>query len=83
MRKKPTPSNRSRSFKRIEGELLACDAEGGVVTVRMANGRKSKFLREGLSARGASDVHYGGNANTYMDVGDGFGRAMAKLLGSK
>jgi len=29
---------------------------------------------------GASNSHYGGNAETYMDVGDAMGRAMAELL---
>ena len=29
---------------------------------------------------GASNSHYGGNAETYMDVGEGMGKAMAELL---
>ena len=33
-----------------------------------------------LSQGGGSSGHYGGNAETYMDVGDALGRAMAKLL---
>ena len=31
---------------------------------------------------GASNSHYGGNAETYMDVGEAMGRAMVKLIGT-
>ncbi len=33
-----------------------------------------------LSQGGASNSHYGGNAETYMNVGEAMGRAMAELL---
>ncbi|MCA9270300.1 MAG: sialate O-acetylesterase, partial [Planctomycetales bacterium] len=33
-----------------------------------------------LSLGGASNSHYGGNAETYMNVGEAMGRAMAELL---
>jgi hypothetical protein len=36
-----------------------------------------------LSKGGASNGHYGGNAETYMNVGEGMGQAMAELLKSK
>jgi hypothetical protein len=32
---------------------------------------------------GASNSHYGGNPETYMDVGEAMGKAMVELLGSK
>ncbi len=32
---------------------------------------------------GASNSHYGGNAETYMDIGEAMGRAMAELLTGK
>ena len=32
---------------------------------------------------GASNSHYGGNAETYMDIGEAMGRAMAELLKGK
>jgi hypothetical protein len=32
---------------------------------------------------GASNGHYGGNAETYMDIGEAMGQAMAELLGTK
>ncbi len=36
-----------------------------------------------LSKGGASNGHYGGNAETYMNVGEAMGRAMAELLKKK
>jgi hypothetical protein len=33
-----------------------------------------------LSKGGSSSRHYGGNAETYMDVGEAMGRAMVELL---
>lgn len=33
-----------------------------------------------LSKGGASNGHYGGNAETYMNVGEAMGRAMVELL---
>ena len=36
-----------------------------------------------LSNGGSGNGHYGGNAGTYMNVGEALGREMAKLLGAK
>jgi hypothetical protein len=36
-----------------------------------------------LSKGGSSGAHYGGNAETYMNVGEAMGRAMAELLSEK
>ena len=36
-----------------------------------------------LSKGGSSGGHYGGNAETYMNVGEAMGKAMAKLIVSK
>jgi len=36
-----------------------------------------------LSKGGASNGHYGGNAETYMNVGEGMGKAMVELLKCK
>ena len=33
-----------------------------------------------LSKGGSSGGHYGGNAETYMNVGEAMGRAMAELI---
>ena len=36
-----------------------------------------------LSKGGASNGHYGGNAETYMNVGEAMGKAMVELLQTK
>ena len=36
-----------------------------------------------VSKGGASNGHYGGNAETYMNVGEAMGHAMADLLKTK
>ena len=36
-----------------------------------------------LSMGSSSNAHYGGNAKTYMNVGEGLGKAMVKLQGGK
>lgn len=36
-----------------------------------------------LSKGGSGNSHYNGNAETYMDVGEAMGKAMAELLGAK
>ena len=36
-----------------------------------------------LSMGGSSSGHYSGNPETYMNVGEGMGKAMAELLGAK
>jgi hypothetical protein len=36
-----------------------------------------------LSHGGASNSHYGGNAETYMDIGEAMGKAMVELLANK
>ena len=36
-----------------------------------------------LSKGGASGSHYGGNAETYMNVGEAMGKAMVELLKTK
>ena len=33
-----------------------------------------------LSQGGASNSHYGGNAETYMNIGEAMGRAMAEMI---
>jgi hypothetical protein len=46
-------------------------------------GNVSTVYTHPLSQGGASNSHYNGNAQTYMDVGIGMGEAMAKLLGGE
>lgn len=43
-------------------------------------GQAATVYTHPLSKGGASNSHYGGNAETYMNVGEGMGRAMVELL---
>jgi len=69
-------------------------AEGQILDAQLAvDGRTGKYKQfKGNVATvyskpfchgGASNGHYGGNAETYMDIGEAMGRAMAELLGTK
>ena len=65
-----------------EGKILdaqmAVDGESG--EYEEFKGNVATVYAHPLSQGGASNSHYGGNAITYMNVGDALGRAMAKLL---
>ncbi len=65
--------------------------EGLILNAQMAvDGRSGKYpefkgnvatvYTNPLSKGGASNGHYGGNAETYMNVGEGMGKAMVELL---
>lgn len=43
-------------------------------------GNVATFYSNPVSRGGSANSHYGGNAETYMNVGEGMGRAMAELL---
>ncbi|MHC4201864.1 MAG: sialate O-acetylesterase [Planctomycetota bacterium] len=43
-------------------------------------GNVATFYSNPVSKGGASSGHYGGNPETYMNVGEGMGRAMAELI---
>jgi len=43
-------------------------------------GNVATFYSNPVSKGGSANGHYGGNAETYMNVGEGMGRAMAELL---
>ena len=47
------------------------------------NGNVATVYTHPLSKGGNSGSHYGGNAETYMNVGEAMGEAMVKLLKSK
>jgi hypothetical protein len=38
------------------------------------------FFTQPVANGGSSGSHYGGNAETYMNVGEGMGKAMVELL---
>jgi hypothetical protein len=65
--------------------------EGMILDAMLAaDGRSGKYLEfagnvatvytHRLSKGGASNSHYGGHAETYMDVGEAMGRAMVEML---
>jgi hypothetical protein len=72
-------------------EKGATGKEGKILEAQLAvdgkTGKYSEFkgnvatvYTHPLSQGGASNSHYGGNAETYMNVGEAMGRAMAELL---
>jgi len=65
-----------------EGKILeaqlAVDGEAG--KYQEFKGNVATVYTHPLCKGGASNSHYGGNAETYMNVGEAMGRAMAELL---
>ena len=61
----------------LEG-MLAVDGEAG--EYEEFKGNVATVYTHPLSLGGASNSHYGGNAETYMNVGEAMGRAMAKMI---
>ena len=57
---------------------LAVDGESG--KYKEFKGNVATVYTNPLSKGGASNSHYGGNAETYMNVGEAMGRAMVELL---
>jgi hypothetical protein len=57
---------------------LAVDGESG--KYEKFKGNVATVYSHPLCHGGASNSHYGGNAETYMDIGEAMGKAMAKLL---
>ena len=64
---------------KITDAQLAVDGESGKYPE--FKGNVATFYTHPVSKGGSANGHYGGNAETYMNVGDGMGRAMAELLG--
>jgi len=66
----------------VEGKILnaqlAVDGEAG--NYPEFKGNVATVYSHPLSKGGASNSHYGGNAETYMNIGAAMGRAMAKLI---
>jgi hypothetical protein len=62
----------------ITDAQLAVDGESGKYPEFAGN--VATFYSNPVSKGGSANGHYGGNAETYMNVGEGMGRAMAKLL---
>jgi Carbohydrate esterase, sialic acid-specific acetylesterase len=60
---------------------LAVDGKDG--KYKEFKGNVTTVYSNPLSNGGSGNSHYGGNAGTYMNVGEAMGRAMVELLGAK
>ncbi len=60
--------------------MLAVDGRGESPKYPEFHGNVAAVYTHPLSKGGSSGGHYGGNAETYMDVGEAMGRAMVELL---
>ena len=63
---------------KILDAMLAVDGESGKYSE--FRGNVAAVYTHPLSKGGSSGAHYGGNAETYMNVGEAMGRAMVNLL---
>ncbi len=73
--------NAEGNEKLILDAQLAVDGEAGKYPE--FKGNVSTVYTHPLSQGGASNSHYDGNAQTYMDIGEAMGKAMVKLLEGK
>ena len=66
----------------VEGQILNAQlaVDGNSGKYKQFRGNVSTVYSHPLSKGGASNSHYGGNAETYMNIGEAMGRAMVKLL---
>ena len=64
--------------RQILDAQLAVDGESG--KYKEFKGNVATVYSHPLSKGGASNGHYGGNAETYMNIGEAMGKAMVKLL---
>ncbi|MFQ5734075.1 MAG: sialate O-acetylesterase [Planctomycetaceae bacterium] len=71
-------SARNENEKKILEAQLAVDGKTGKYPE--FKGNVATVYTHPLSKGGASNSHYGGNAETYMNVGEAMGRAMVELL---
>ncbi len=71
-----------KGAKGNEGKILEAmfNVDGKSGKYREFKGNVATVYTHPLSKGGASNGHYGGNAETYMNVGDAMGRAMVELL---
>ena len=66
---------------KILDAMMAVDGKSGKYAD--FKGNVATVYSHPLSKGGSSGGHYGGNAETYMNVGEAMGRAMVELLQSK
>jgi hypothetical protein len=75
-----TPKGAEGNDGMILDAQLAVDGQGGKYPE--FKGNVATVYANPLSHGGASNGHYGGNAETYMDIGEAMGRAMVELIGT-
>ncbi len=65
-----------------EGKILEAQlaVDGRTGKYKEFKGNVASVYAKPLSQGGASNSHYGGNAETYMNIGEAMGKAMAELL---
>jgi len=68
-----------------EGQILEAQlaVDGNAGKYRKFKGNVATVYSKPHCHGGASSGHYGGNAETYMDIGEAMGLAMVELLGTK
>jgi len=66
----------------VEGQILEAQlaVDGKAGKYEEFQGNVATVYSHPLSQGGASNSHYGGNAETYMNIGEAMGQAMAELL---
>ncbi|MDA1164836.1 MAG: sialate O-acetylesterase [Planctomycetota bacterium] len=69
----------------VEGQILEAQlsVDGKAGKYKEFKGNVATVYSHPLSQGGASNSHYGGNAETYMNIGEAMGRAMVDLLEKK
>ncbi len=72
----------AKGAKGNEGLILEAQlaVDGKTGKYKEFKGNVATVYSNPLCHGGASNSHYGGNAETYMDIGEAMGRAMAELL---
>ncbi len=73
-----TPKDAEGVERQILDAQLAVDGEAG--KYKEFKGNVASVYSHPLSKGGASNGHYGGHAETYMNIGEAMGKAMVKLL---
>ncbi len=81
-KKEDVPENeQEKNEKLIIDAMFAVDGASGKYSA--FKGNVSTVYTHPLSQGGASNSHYNGNSQTYMDVGLAMGKAMMKMLEGK
>lgn len=72
----------SKDAKGVERQILdgQLAVDGAAGKYKEFKGNVASVYTHPLSKGGASNSHYGGNAETYMNIGEAMGKAMVKLL---